>query len=349
MIVGVGKVDSLNLYIGICQNSSLDFGRRKLDNVINIVQCIFSEIMAPHYDLEKSPFIAETKKLLEGAATRISPVDAYYIVKSLVEYVKGDPISMANSDNRQYVDCLFRDSLFKWNQQNEMQEIDKWLQEIQQIAEERRRNVIEATQKKYVVSKPQPDGEIHSLDYGRIPSAIPPRSVSYNSAKLDSARSELRSNNNRANVQQWHEETSAINSTLLELQPTVSNLLQKIMSFSNDITENYVLQFAKMQIELFNLIADNYEYHLKVSGGSSNQDYINAVSNHRDFLDMIVDNMSAFGIEEIVSKRGTGFDGSIHEVVGNNEFSPRLSMVKESVRSGFKYKDIVIQKEKIIV
>lgn len=155
--------------------------------------------------------------------------------------------------------------------------------------------------------------------------------------------------NRNLNVHHWHEETAEMNRQLLEMQPMVGGLLNKMMSFSNDVTENYILRFAKMQIELFNLIADNYEYHKQALENSSDQDYANAVSNYMEFLDMIADNLSLFGIEEIKSDCGTGFDGSIHEVVGNMDFSPRSSMVAKSVRMGFRYKDVVIQKEKIIV
>lgn len=129
----------------------------------------------------------------------------------------------------------------------------------------------------------------------------------------------------------------------------VENVLKEMMNFSNELTENYVLQFAKMQIELFNLITDNLSYHSGAILKYDNQDYTNAVSNYQEFLDTIVDNLSAFGIEEISSREGTEFDGNIHEVVNNMNFLPRLSRVKDSVCSGFRYKNIIIQKEKIRV
>ena len=120
------------------------------------------------------------------------------------------------------------------------------------------------------------------------------------------------------------------------------------MGFSDKITEKYVLQFARMQIELYNLISDNYIYHKEVSEKSGNQDYINAVSNYEEFLYSLSDALAVFGVEEIVSYPGDAFDGKIHETESNG-FSSRSAVIKKSIRTGYRYKDIIIQKEKVAV
>ena len=151
-----------------------------------------------------------------------------------------------------------------------------------------------------------------------------------------------------SSVQQWHSENREIQSKLNGLQPMLSEALQKVMQFSNEITESYVIQFARMSIDLFNLISDNYVYHFEASARANNQDYTNSVANYQEFIDMLIDNMAAFGVEMISSKAGTRFDGIIHEVPSDNSgFSPRTSIVRESIRAGFRYKDVILQKEKI--
>ncbi|MFI3326773.1 MAG: nucleotide exchange factor GrpE [Clostridia bacterium] len=147
----------------------------------------------------------------------------------------------------------------------------------------------------------------------------------------------------------WHNEIENLQQSLNVLQPTLGEMLKTIMNFSNDLTEKYILKFAKLQIELFNLICDNLAYHSKAVQESEHQDYINSVSNYNEFLEMITDNLSVFGVEEITSPIGTEFNGSIHEVINDIDFSPRSTTVISTVHCGFQYKDIVIQKEKIKV
>ncbi len=154
--------------------------------------------------------------------------------------------------------------------------------------------------------------------------------------------------NNQMNIQQWHEEQAKINAKLVEMQPSVSKILEEFMNFSDKITENYVLQFARQQMELYNLIADNYEYHKKTSEDMGDENYINAVYNYMEFMYSIADSLAIFGIEEITSPPGTPFDGAIH-VTDSENFTVKTTVIKESIRSGFSYKGIIIQKEKVMI
>lgn len=148
------------------------------------------------------------------------------------------------------------------------------------------------------------------------------------------------------NIQEWHDEQQRIREEFAKMQPAVSSVLEGFMTFSDNITESYVLQFAKQQIELYNLIADNYSYHNEKCGEVKNVDYKNAVANYQEFMEIIVDNLAAFGIEEICSIPGVIFDGQIH-MADNSEFSSKESTVTKSIRSGFRYQDIIIQKERV--
>lgn len=160
---------------------------------------------------------------------------------------------------------------------------------------------------------------------------------------------QMRIEANQKNIEKWHDQNNVLKQQFLEVQPLLAQSLEKIMTFSNEITEQYVIQFASSQIQLFNLIADSYDYHCQLALNSDNEDYKNAILNYEDFLEVIVDNLAMFGIEEIHSETNVPFDGKYHEVINQQQFSPKETVVKESARSGFKYRDIILQKEKISI
>lgn len=330
-------MDSLQMYMDICHNNGIFHAGNRLKKVDMLVQCIMDEIMVEPYDINKSPFIKETVKLLKiissgdySTATRVAvyPFDVYVVIRVLNEKVRNVNTKATWAESPEYAKNIFRAMQFQGSQQPEMNEVSRFLKEIQCIVDEQRMRVSEGAE--YTGSGQQLTQKKTAVE-------------------IDSKKSLERSSNCRANVQQWHNETLKIQQKLNEMQPMVGEVLKKMTGFANEITEGYVLQFAKMQIELYNLISDNLFYHANAVRRSNDQNYVNAVANYQEFLDMIVDNLSAFGIEEISSGLGTRFDGSVHEVVDNADFSPKLSSVKDSLRSGFKYKDIIIQKEKIRV
>ena len=361
-------MDSLQLYMGICQSAGMEFNQGRLKRIDEIVQCVTDEIMVEPYDLNKSSLIKEIMKLIRivktgdtSSGTRISiyPFDAFVIIKALDDKVK-DPNFVVSSSLEYlgYARNLFKRMYFQGNQQSEINEINKLLKDVQRVVDEKKEKAsTESRRMGDTLGAPYSQfsnrtrmSEITPHVNNELqPCVIQDSSQRRTSMVANNGKSLERSNNCKMNVQRWHDENFSIQKKLSELQPAVSDVLQKIMQFSTEITESYVLQFAKMQIELYNLISDNLAYHTNVVNGSNNKDYYNAVSNYQEFLDMIIDNLSAFGVEEISSRVGSRFDGNCHEVIDNADFSPRLSNVKESVRSGFKYKDIIIQKEKIRV
>ena len=157
---------------------------------------------------------------------------------------------------------------------------------------------------------------------------------------------ETRREQNRTHVLLWHDEQAGISAKLMEMQPVLSQLLKGFLTFSDNITEQYVLQFARMQIELFDLISDAYLYHKKRAEFSGSQDYVNAVLNYEVYMFSIVDSLAVFGVEEICTGPEESFDGMIHEP-DSDSFSTKTALVEESVRSGFRYKDLIIQKERV--
>ena len=134
---------------------------------------------------------------------------------------------------------------------------------------------------------------------------------------------------------------------LSDIRSKVGAMLLMTVSFADAFTEDCTLQFARMQVELYNLIADNYEYHGNAASRSADADYKNAASNYAEFLSVIADHLAVFGIETIQSEQGTPFSGTIHESISNGSFDPKTAVVQESLRAGFKYGDCIIQKEKI--
>ena len=160
-------------------------------------------------------------------------------------------------------------------------------------------------------------------------------------------RTKIRIDNNRASIRGWYQRQDNAVKHLMEMQPKIQELLNDFSSISNALFENYIRQFANGQIELFNLILSNYEYHKDIAEQSQNKDHLNAVENYKDYMEIIIDQLAIFGVEEIKSSAGTPFDGKIHEVVNTKSFSPRNSLIKKSVRSGFMYKETMLQREKV--
>lgn len=65
-------------------------------------------------------------------------------------------------------------------------------------------------------------------------------------------------------------------------------------------------------------------------------------------MEMIADGLAAFGVEEVVSGPGTVFEGGIHETDAVH-FSSKEAVITKSIRSGFRYGELVLQKEKVLI
>lgn len=344
-------MESLNVYWKACRNNIRSSGSIKLEMVDQIVKNIVQEIMCPPYDMTNSSFIVEMAQALKDGwrtGSTISPLDAWVVTMSLAYFLKERSDSAANiPEIRNIADSIFKCKSFPDGLQNPRSLMRSLLNEVRQVLEDERLKEIVSTTDMRGRGK-YPDLQKRSSLEIKSTADQDKAEPSSNNVKIDES-DRLRIENKALNVQKWHESLEAVSGQLLELQPIVSGVLEKIMSFSKDMTEGYVLQFAKMQIEFYDLIADNYDFHVQACKNCHNRDYINAVNNYAEFLILITENLSVFGVEEIKSEVGERFDGKLHEVVGNDLFQPRMVVVKKSIRSGFKYKDIILQKEKIII
>ncbi len=161
-------------------------------------------------------------------------------------------------------------------------------------------------------------------------------------------RMKLRLEANQREAGEWRHSQKELIGTMSALQADIGRELKRLMCYSDNLTENYVLRFARAMTEIYNLIADGYAFHRGRAERDGNEDYYNAVLNYEEFMSSIADALAVFGVEEIVSVEGTSFDGKFHEVCdGSDNFSARTAVVKRSVRPGFRYNDIVLQKERI--
>ncbi len=311
-------MDSLELYYHFQQNYLNDKtvdDTLKLNDVDVLIGQICSEIFGAEPALEGSPFLCEVMYRVRqaDAGDKVSKnkafiVDAYIIVQGVAEYIK-DQRFTAEKYFSGYEKYLFSESMPRGNQAKRMQKIKEVLERL-------------------------------TVEINGEKCSFTPKK------KTASGMDEKRREQNRVHVQLWHDEQARISEKLMEMQPALGQLIKGFMNFSDTITEQYVLQFAKMQAELFDLIWDACLYHKKKAESSGSRDYMNAVLNYEEYMFSIVDSLAAFGIEEICSSPGTAFDGMIHEP-DSGSFSTKTALVGESVRSGFRYKDIIIQKEKI--
>ena len=162
-------------------------------------------------------------------------------------------------------------------------------------------------------------------------------------------RSRIRLEANQQKISAWHKKQAEVIQSVKTLQEPTQKLLEHFINFSGMLTKNYVIRFANTYIELFNLILDNLRSHEPKAKAAQSQDYYNAVANYEDYLDTIVDTLADFGIEEISSNEGSPFDGKIHDVKNTRNFSPKFATVKKSLRTGFRYGDLILQKEQVEV
>ncbi len=346
-------MDSYSLYIEICRNARRISPKERLLYVEEMVKCIKNEVFTEPYSVKKSSFIQAVVEMINSkiarrdyanrAASDISIVDAHVILEVLLEELRGNS-GQVIEHYRSFSEYLFCGKRFFGNMQEEMETMVQIVREIIVLIRKKAEEAqAEAKEQSEIKEEAEADTQSENTEKAEAVAPKPPVIDEKRNALL-----EQRVQSNKESVQKWHEEMRKTRESLMELQPSVSKLLEGFMNFSDSTTQNYVLQFAKGQIELYDLISDNYLYHKERIKENANEDYINAVQNYEDFLYTIADGLSLFGIEEISSVTGDVFDGKLHEA-DRNDFSSRTAIIKESVRSGFRYEDIIIQKEKVMI
>ena len=156
-------------------------------------------------------------------------------------------------------------------------------------------------------------------------------------------QAKIRTSTVQEHLQNWHKQQDESISNMQTIYSNVQNLLEMFETFSADSYYKYIKQFASSQIELFNLIHEHYEQQSELAAKSMSNDYYNAVDNYTLYLEKIIYSLASFGVAEIVSESGTPINNKIHDIINKTN----AKVVKKSLRSGFIYKDTVLQKELI--
>jgi len=145
------------------------------------------------------------------------------------------------------------------------------------------------------------------------------------------------------------EKLSGIQKLLKEMKPdeTAAETEEETKAEAKTAAEGGETRFAEMLIEVYNQIADYYAYHVEAAPKSGNGDYLNAVGSYVMLMDTVLDQLSALGVEEISTEPGEPYDSRIHLICERSGSSAET--VKRSLRSGFRYGDVILQEENVTV
>ena len=292
-----------------------------------IIKAVVAELNAPPFEIGKSPFVTEAARIVDELkisghwqGKAVTVVDAAFFIKAVRKFFTDGNYS-DDADFVAYGNFFFEDGVYT-AESDFIAGIEQDLIAVQILLRE-----IYAQQS--AEAAPPPTKSV-------MPDCVAVRKA--NDLKL-----------RREKISAWHGEQTKLAQSLKALQLPAQKILENLRNFSDDLAENYVMRFAAAQIDLFNLIADNFDSHASKAEQSQNKDYCAAVENCTAYLEMIIDALADFGVDEISSADGTPFDGKIHDVRNTKMFSPRLATVKKSLRPGFKYGERVLQKEAVEV
>lgn len=373
-------MDSLSLYEQYLQEIAAPLqsitAEKKLACINEIACAVVSELNAPPYELDNSSFLAKTADIIKTRVPLmpwkgkgIVIVDALAVSRAVRQSFDDNAYSVTTDEEISSISkFLFKDGEYNV-EKNLIANITQNLNDVRNILQN-----VKASPPATVVQPqqvtPQP-AQIKSLSATEVAppqtqAAIPAKSstlmegyAARTNAQIEwqkqlaefrtdrAEKFKLRREDNRQNVSAWHNEQAEVIQAVKTLQEPAQKLLEQFINFSGVLTENYVVRFASTYIELYNLIAENLTSHAPKAEKSQSGDYYNAVENYKDYLEMIVDALSNFGVEEIASSEGTRFDGKIHDVKNTRNFYPSFATVKRSLRVGFRYGDRILQKEQV--
>ena len=377
-------MDSLSLYkqyrinnVSLYNKSEANIKFRQLNEIIKLIHNELTQSL-PH-DLSNSTFISETINIMEilkrGTKEYFKPnwvyksiimVDAFVILKGVYKILKNSDYDVQKDyELYDYGKLLFTDGRYTAEDQIK-EEIKNTISMIQSTLKSNISSM-EDTIKNTDVSFKNPDQNqkvtadlskpvgqfqaeiqktvVTSLNPAMpLPPLSPPASLSA-AQNLQMRTTNQQKKERQERIKTWNQKQDEIIQQIHKMQPDVQQLLKNFMSFSETLYNNYIRLFAMNQIDLFNIIDENYKYHKPISQKTESRDYSNAVDNYSTYLEIIIDDLASFGIEGFTTNIGESFDGKFHEVINNKNFSPHTAVIKKSLRSGFKYKDVVLQKE----
>lgn len=313
-----------------------------------IIKAVVAELNAPPFDIGNSPFVMETARIVDELkfysghwhGKAVTVVDAAAFLNAVRRFFNNGNYSVReDGELATYGNFFFEDGVYT-AESDFIAGIEQDLIALQILLRE-----IQTQPPVAPVEAASPTKSVMP-DYAAVINAKIELQKQIAAAERErTKRSELR----REKISAWRDKQTELAQSLKALQLPAQKILEDLRSFSDDLIENYVMQFAAAQIDLFNLIADNFDSHAPKAEQSQNRDYRDAVDNCQDYLEMIIDALADFGVDKISSADGTPFDGKIHDVRNTKMFSPRSATVKKSLRPGFKYGERVLQKEAVEV
>ena len=345
-------MNSLSLYREyFSKNKKQNFNPYEKAVLINeVVKNIFEELNAPPFELANSPLIVETKKIIDDIkifankyypmrweGKKVAIIDAFAIVRGIRHLFADKNYSILADDNISFYREYFLKEVPIADEKEFIAGIEQDLNGVLKFLAE-----LKAQNKDLLPVQPKkPAPQKNSqLDWEKYIAAT-------ESARAKQAK--IRRNDNKQKILAWYGEQANLTQVVKELQMPAQKLLEDLRNFSQNLTENYIVQFAMTQIEIFNLVADNFGWHAPRAEASQNKNYYDAVENYKVYLEMIIDALADFGIEEISSDDGAKFDSKIHDVKNTKNFYPPTTTIKKSLRSGFRYGNLILQKEEVEV
>jgi len=345
-------MSSLALYRDyFSKNKKQNFNPYEKAVLINeVVKNIFAELNAPPFELDNSPLIVETKKIIDDIkifankyypmrweGKKVAIIDAFAIIRGIRHLFANKNYSILADDNISFYRQYFLkevpiadDKEFISSIEQDLNGVSKFLAELK--AQNKEPPPVQP-------KKPAPQ-KISQPDWEKYLAA---------NESAHAKQAELRRNDNKQKILAWYGEQANLTQAVKELQMPAQKLLEDFRNFSHNLTENYIVQFAMTQIEIFNLIVDNFAWHAPRAEAAQNKNYYDAVENYKVYLEMIIDALADFGIEEISSNDGAKFDSKIHDVKNTKNFYPPTATIKKSLRAGFRYGNLILQKEEVEV
>ena len=348
-------MDSYSYYLLLCQKYMANAMEADKNDVDGLVRLIYNECFSPEGNSSFLKAVCETFQAnnSNGISTdaSINMVDARVLLEAVCLTAAHQNYSISTDPNiEKYMKTIFRGRCFTKEVDLRISEIRNYVGQLTKLLPKEGQQDAScllptsevATQRLQVEANTVEQG-VPASNGGTLLSTIQEdtSSAEKENSKLQKERLALR----QQTVEQWHKDCLQLNDVVLTLQSDMSGLLSRFIGFSDSLTENYVLRFANNLIELYDLIYDGFNYHNPRGRTSGDLNYCNSVANYQVYMDVITDALADFGVEEIKSIPADSFDGRIHEVRNTSNFTPRISTIKTTVRSGFRYGDIVLQKE----
>ncbi|MGN1235593.1 MAG: nucleotide exchange factor GrpE [Christensenellaceae bacterium] len=161
-------------------------------------------------------------------------------------------------------------------------------------------------------------------------------------------RAKRQSKEARRSLQEMKGEMEAIRQEIDGIERRLRCFTADLQAHEERMDEGERLIFCGEYIALYSLLMDGVDAHRDKAANKGDQDYADLVEFLSSAAEYLAECLVRYGVEEIRSEKGTPFDGRIH-LSTSEDFSPRRSVVGESVRSGFRLEGQILLKERVNV